>query len=81
MIANTVPHFETPTEMRSMVSTAEQSIEGVKVIRRPTRRDNQRESDFVPLILFIFLTATIFGAIAAVYFAGVTSTEATLPIL
>ena len=78
MSTKTVPHFETPTEMRSM---AEQSIEGAKVIRRPTKRDNQRESDFVPLVLFIFLTATIFGAIAVAYFAGVISTEATLPIL
>ena len=78
MSTNTVPQFETPTEMRSV---AERSIEATKVIRRPTRRDNQRESDFVPLVLFIFLTATVFGAIAVAYFAGVISTEATLPIL
>ena len=81
MIANTVPHFETPTEMRSMASMAEQSIESVKVIRRPTKRDNQREWDFESLVLCIILTATIFGAIAVVYFAGAISTEATLPIL
>ena len=78
MSTNTVPQFETPTEMRSM---AEQSIEGAKVIRRPTKRDNQREWDFESLVLCIILTAMIFGAIAVVYFAGVISTEATLPIL
>ena len=80
MIAN-IPHLEMPTEMRSMASMAEQSIEGAKVIRRPTKRDNQRESDIESLVLCIILTATILGAIAVLYFAGITSTEATLPIL
>ena len=79
MITNTVSQFESPKEMRGV---AERRFKGARVGRRPTRRDNQRESDFEFLILCIVLAAMIFGAIhAVVYFAdsssaaGVVSTE------
>lgn len=85
MITSTVSQFDSPKEMQGV---AERRFKGAGVGRRPTKRDNQRESDFEFLILCIVLTAMIFGAIhAAVYFAdsssaaGVISTEATLPIL
>lgn len=45
---------------------AERCFKGAGVGSRPTRRDNQRESDFEFLIVCIVLTAMIFGAIHAV---------------
>ena len=65
MITSTVSQFESPKEMQGV---AEQRFKGAGVGRRPTRRDNQRESDFEFLILCIVLTAMIFGVIHAVLY-------------
>ena len=65
MITSTVSQFESPKEMQGV---AERRFKGAGVGRRPTRRDNQRESDFEFLILCIVLTAMIFGVIHAVLY-------------
>ena len=71
MITSTVSQFESPKEMQGV---AEQRFKGAGVGRRPTRRDNQRESDFEFLILCVVLTAMIFGAIhTVVYFTDSSS--------
>ena len=71
MITSTVSQFESPKEMQGV---AELRFKGARVGRRPTRRDNQRESDFEFLILCIVLTAMIFGVIhAVVYFTDSSS--------
>jgi hypothetical protein len=71
MITSTVSQFESPEEIQGV---AERRFKGAGVGRRPTRHDNQRESDFEFLILCIVLTAMIFGAIhALVYFTNSSS--------
>ena len=65
MIMSTVSQFESPKEMQGV---AERRLKGAGVGRRPTRHDNQRESDFEFLIVCIVLTAMIFGAIHGVVY-------------
>ena len=45
MIASTVSQFESPSP-KEMQGVAKRRFKGAGVGRRPTRRDNQRESDF-----------------------------------
>ena len=71
MITITVSQFESPKEIQGV---AERRFKGARVGSRPTKRDNQRASDFEFLKLCIVLTAMIFGAIhGVVYFTDSSS--------
>ena len=71
MITIAVSQFESPKEIQGV---AERRFKGARVGSRPTKRDNQRASDFEFLKLCIVLTAMIFGAIhALVYFTNSSS--------
>ena len=73
MITSTVSQFESPKKMQGV---AERRFKGARVGSRPTKRDNQRASDFEFLKLCIVLTAMIFGAIHGVVYLTNSSSAA-----